>query len=206
SNNTIYYNDIYGNHENSVGTGPVSDDNQWDDGTKGNYWGDDYTLQNPGATNDGTVWDTPFSIDGVEFDNFPLVNPIFPDVDAPVFVNIPANISVDVGYTGLNVSWTGIDLNPSTYTIELDGTENVSATEWIGGISIVYDIPNGLSKGEYSITIILLDINGKTAQQTVIFTVGSSFTIPGFPLMTILFSMSVGVLILRRKLNRYKLY
>ena len=44
--------------------------------THGNYW-NDYTTRYPSATNDGTVWNTPYTIDGEASaqDNYPLVNP-----------------------------------------------------------------------------------------------------------------------------------
>ncbi|MHC1575866.1 MAG: NosD domain-containing protein, partial [Methanosarcinaceae archaeon] len=37
--------------------------NLWDDGSEGNYW-HDYTVRYPAATNDGTVWDTPYDLSG----------------------------------------------------------------------------------------------------------------------------------------------
>ena len=48
-------------------------DNQFDDGSQGNYWSN-YEDRYPNATNDGTVWDTPFAIyrDDV-VDRYPLV-------------------------------------------------------------------------------------------------------------------------------------
>jgi len=201
NHNTIYYNDIYGNQAFQAREALGGVANQWDLGTTGNYWGDDYIIQNPGATNDGTFWDTPYSIDGGGIDNFPLVNPIFTDVDAPVFTVTPEDFSADEGYTGLNISWTATDLNPANYTIEWNETEVVSATTWTSGTEISYNIPEGMSNGNYSITIILSDTYRRMVQHTVVFTVISKLRIPGFPLMTILISMSVAVFILRRKFN-----
>ena len=37
--------------------------NQWNNGTHGNYWGD-YIAKYPLATNNETVWDTGYEIDG----------------------------------------------------------------------------------------------------------------------------------------------
>jgi parallel beta-helix repeat protein len=46
----------------------------WDDGSQGNYWSD-YTARYPDATNDGTVWDTPYAFNTPgKMDNYPLVN------------------------------------------------------------------------------------------------------------------------------------
>ena len=91
SNNTIYFNEIYGNKIAQANVIYGSTNNQWDNGTTGNYWGKHYLSKYPAATNDGTVWDTPYEIDGDEIgiDHFPLVNPIFPDDDAPLLIISP---------------------------------------------------------------------------------------------------------------------
>ena len=56
----------------------------WDDGAKGNYWGD-YTQQYPDATANGTIWDTPYSISDYEFqfDYYPLVFDTITWLDTP---------------------------------------------------------------------------------------------------------------------------
>jgi parallel beta-helix repeat protein len=75
-NNLIYFNDIYGNLESQAFEDQDCTRNEWDNDTIGNYWGNDYIINNPDATNDGTVWDTPFEIDGDGrgTDHIPLVN------------------------------------------------------------------------------------------------------------------------------------
>ena len=53
----------------------------WDNGTHGNYWFD-YEVRYPSATNDGTIWDTPYQIDDNNSDYYPLVNsPHIPSTD-----------------------------------------------------------------------------------------------------------------------------
>jgi len=204
----IYFNDIYGN----LGPQDFEDenctDNQWDNGTTGNFWGNEYIIRYPDATNDGTVWDTPYEIDGVGLgiDNFPLVHSIFPDFEDPQFTDVPGDFSADEEYSGLNTSWIATDLHPATYTIELNGTELVSATTWISGTAILYNIPDGKFEGNYSITIIVLDRDGNSAQDTIIFTVNSKESkIPGFPLLNVLIFISVGVFLLRRKTNHRRI-
>ncbi len=64
-----------------------------------------------------------------------------------------------------------VNLNPATYTIELNGNEIVSATECVSGEDIYYDIPEGLLEGNHNITIIVSDEMGNIAQNTVRFTV-----------------------------------
>ncbi|MHA1519401.1 MAG: hypothetical protein ACTSRK_04390, partial [Promethearchaeota archaeon] len=56
-----------------------------------------------------------------------------PDTTKPQFTVIPEDFSADEGYSDLSVSWTASDLHPATYSIELDGTEVVSATTWTDG-------------------------------------------------------------------------
>ena len=45
----------------------------WDDGSEGNYWSN-YERRYPSATNDGTVWDTPYQIYSAYADRYPLVH------------------------------------------------------------------------------------------------------------------------------------
>ena len=84
SNNTIYFNDIYNNQNGQAIEDEDSTNNQWDNGTIGNYWGSDYWIKYPDVKNDGTYWDIPYEIngDGSGIDNFPLVNPIL-DYEVP---------------------------------------------------------------------------------------------------------------------------
>ena len=73
--NTIYFNDICGNTYSQAFEESCTD-NQWDNGTTGNYWGVDYINNYPSATNDGTIWKIPYEINGSGsgIDHFPLVN------------------------------------------------------------------------------------------------------------------------------------
>ncbi|MHA1611939.1 MAG: NosD domain-containing protein [Promethearchaeota archaeon] len=197
SDNEIYSNDIYGNQDLQAEEGMGSTDNQWDNGTTGNYWGNDYLGKYPEATNDGTVWDTPYEIDGDSLgtDNFPLVNPIFPDGDAPIFSFIPEDFTAAEGYSGLNVSWKVLDLQPATYAIEMDGAEVVAATTWSNGIAISYDILNGLSEDIYNITVFVSDESGNIAQDTVILTISKTFDIPDFLTNPVFYGVAGGSLI-----------
>ncbi|MHA1518564.1 MAG: right-handed parallel beta-helix repeat-containing protein [Promethearchaeota archaeon] len=176
SQNTIYFNDIYQNQKCQAYDSSGSTDNEWDNGTTGNYWGDDYTNRYPSATNDGYVWNTPYEINGTDYgvDNFPLVNLAQPDVEAPIFSNLPEDFTANEGYSGLNISWNVTDLNPGNYMIEQNGTELVSATAWSNGIAILFNIPNGLSEGFYNYSIFVSDENGNTARDTIILTILSN--------------------------------
>jgi parallel beta-helix repeat protein len=98
-NNEIYFNNIYENRENEAYEGDTCTNNQWDNGTTGNYWGN-YTEKYPEAKKDGEFWDTPYEIDGdgLGMDNFPLVKQIefddsknilgFPTLHFIIFISI----------------------------------------------------------------------------------------------------------------------
>ncbi|MHA1519402.1 MAG: hypothetical protein ACTSRK_04395 [Promethearchaeota archaeon] len=75
------------------------------------------------------------------------------DVEAPQFTAIPEDFSANEGYSDLSVSWTASDLHPATYSIELDGTEVVSATTWTDGMVISYPVPDGLLEGDYKMML-----------------------------------------------------
>ncbi len=99
TNNEFYFNNLYENRNFEAEYDDGCTDNQWDNGTAGNYWGN-YRDKYPDATNDGTVWDTPYEIGGesLGIDNFPLVRPVilketikipgFPLIDILIFVSV----------------------------------------------------------------------------------------------------------------------
>jgi parallel beta-helix repeat protein len=69
SNNILYHNNLIDNAHNAYDTGT----NQWDSGSEGNHYGDDYT----GTDGDGNgIGDTPYPIPGgSSVDNYPLMAP-----------------------------------------------------------------------------------------------------------------------------------
>ena len=79
-NNTIYNNSFFGINQRAWDKGT----NNWDNGSRGNYW-DDYT----GPDGDGNgIGDTPYNISGGDNqDRYPLMMPTIPDNDKPV-INI----------------------------------------------------------------------------------------------------------------------
>ncbi len=84
--NIIYLNDIYGNQYDQAYESQDSTGNLWDNGQIGNYWGNDFINIYPDATNDGTVWDTPYEIGGMGpgIDHFPLVKSLYPIYESPI--------------------------------------------------------------------------------------------------------------------------
>jgi len=82
SNNYIYHNNFINN------TYPVhtlDSENTWDNSFEGNYWSD-YEEKYPDAQElDGSgIWDTPYTIDWDNRDNFPLIQPWSPKPSNPV--------------------------------------------------------------------------------------------------------------------------
>ncbi|MHA1519637.1 MAG: right-handed parallel beta-helix repeat-containing protein [Promethearchaeota archaeon] len=172
SNNTVYFNDIAGNSLIQAYDEQFSIDNQWDNGTLGNYWGEDYINRHPTATNDGKVWNIPYEMNGTGegIDYFPLAYSISEiEFTAPEFTEIAEDFTADEGYSGLFISWTATDLHPATYTIEMNEIEVVLASPWTNGNAIMYNIPNGLLKGDYEFTIKVEDKYGNSARDSVNF-------------------------------------
>nr|QEE16799.1 Periplasmic copper-binding protein (NosD) [Candidatus Prometheoarchaeum syntrophicum] len=72
SNNTTITENYFINNQENQANSFDSNNNQWDNGSIGNYWGD-YEVRYPDATNNGVVWDTPYEIAAGIFDEYPLV-------------------------------------------------------------------------------------------------------------------------------------
>ena len=115
------------------------------------------------------------------------------DTTNPTITSTSSDLTVELGYTGQNVSWTATDLNPNTYTIELNGSEIVAGpTVWISGEAVIYDIPDDLAAGVYVYTITFTDDSGNIITDSVTFTVeDDGGGIPGASFGIILI-MSVG--------------
>jgi parallel beta-helix repeat protein len=72
ANNTFYFNNFAGNGNHVVFNANIS--NMWDNGFVGNYW-DNYTSSD--ANGDG-IGDTPYVINPINIDHYPLMNPYRP--------------------------------------------------------------------------------------------------------------------------------
>ena len=73
-NSTIWANSLFGNQVQARWTSNAGSGVQWFYNETGNYYGD-YLQQNPDATNDGFVWETPYQIGSSGEDPYPLVCP-----------------------------------------------------------------------------------------------------------------------------------
>jgi hypothetical protein len=90
----------------------------------------------------------------------------------PIIINAPSDLTVDYGYMGIDISWIAIDTNPNYYTIELQGSGVIEGPNlWSNGTEITYNIPDGLTIGDYLYTINFSDDYGNYATDTMKFTV-----------------------------------
>jgi hypothetical protein len=90
-------------------------------------------------------------------------------------IDSPSDIEYEEGDTGNSITWTPSDTHPATYQLYIDGTEIVSEV-WEGGsITLSAD---GLTEGVYNFTLVVIDIGGNSASDTVIVTVSTTSTTP----------------------------
>ncbi|TFG17866.1 MAG: hypothetical protein EU531_02070 [Promethearchaeota archaeon] len=94
------------------------------------------------------------------------------DTKDPTITQSPSDKVIEAGYTGESLSWRATDTNPNTYSIELEGNGIVAGpTAWSSGSLVTYNIPEGLSVGEYDYTINFTDDHGFYATDSVKVTV-----------------------------------
>ena len=126
--------------------------NYWDDGvSKGNYW-DDYNGRGPYAIG-GT---------GGAYDNYPFSLGIIP------YLQHPEDLVVEYGSSDNEIFWDAYDVDPSTYELYID--EVFSFSDAWNGSPIVIDI-DGLAISVYNYTVLITDVLGHSAADTVFVTV-----------------------------------
>jgi hypothetical protein len=74
SNNLLWGNNFYNNAQYQANCTSDSFPNKWYYNQTGNYYGDYVSRYVPPATNNGTVWNIPYQINGTNEDLYPLVN------------------------------------------------------------------------------------------------------------------------------------
>ncbi|MHA1521218.1 MAG: right-handed parallel beta-helix repeat-containing protein, partial [Promethearchaeota archaeon] len=173
NNNTFFLNILLENTDEAASC----DDsfyNMWDNGTHGNYWGN-IKEKYPAATNDLTIWNTPYQIDENNIDNYPLAT-----MDASVGINSNPTISESTDlnfYSGeakQDISWTIWDndvVNPY-YNITQNGTQ-IQTGSWVPGnpISINMSTLDSLPLGNYIFLISVYDGLGGFVTDSVIVSV-----------------------------------
>jgi len=116
-------------------------------------------------------------------DNFitDTINMTIQDTINPVITGQPSDFIIDLGYTGETISWTATDPYPNTYTIGLQGTGIVEGPiAWSSGVEITYNVPDGLTIGEYFYTVNFSDDGDNFDTDTVKMTIQD----PDNPLIT----------------------
>ncbi len=168
--NLIYLNTIIGN-KNQIPLYSLSTSNSWDNGSRGNYWGD-YSSRYPSATNGGMVWKTPYSISGNDTDRYPLVSPNgsgSTPINYPPIITSPGSITFYANESGHSLSWNVADTTTNTqrgYRILRNGIQITSGT-WTSGSPITTTL-SGLPVGTYTYTIAVQDGLGGTANDSVV--------------------------------------
>lgn len=84
-------------------------------------------------------------------------------------VNQPEDIYYDEGDTGYNITWIATDINPETFTVELDSVLIISNT-WISSAEIIIFV-DGLTPGDHYYTITIYDSAGNVITDTVLVSV-----------------------------------
>ena len=128
--NFIYLNGFFNNNINAEDNGI---NNQWDNGTFGNYW-DDYSGVD---ANDDGIGDTPYNISGStgSQDNFPIFE--FPDKVPPVITINTPKVNQVIGFNAPEFNITIKDhslINTTWYTID-GGTTNYTFSGYTGTIN-----------------------------------------------------------------------
>ena len=103
------------------------------------------------------------------------VNFTVEDITNPVITNAANDLAVEFGYSSQFVQWSATDLNPNTYTVELQGTGIVAGpTPWTPGVLITYYIPDNFAVGSYTYTVNFTDDYGNSITDNVIFDVADN--------------------------------
>lgn len=119
----VHSNDLVNNNKRRVQGLDDGDHNNWNNSKRGNYWYDFIKRYVPPATNDGTVWDTPYATDGSSSsaDNYPLANRLF----FGYRYSLPVRIDGDGDFAGSPAVTGGSGTSEDPYIIEkmeIDGS------------------------------------------------------------------------------------
>jgi parallel beta-helix repeat protein len=157
--NTLIYLNEFSNNPAGQAFDFNGQNNAWDNGTLGNYWGD-YSTRYPAGTPNGMVYSLDYEVgnptSGV-WDYNPLV--FTPDMNVdPVFSVVPGvSTSYEQNQTGNDLSWTVTDgtIYSATWIALLNGSNGDSGT-WTSGTPITFDLDD-LEIGFYNITLVIDD-------------------------------------------------
>jgi len=190
-NNKIFHNTIEGNLvDNAYDDGT---NNQWDNGTIGNYW-DDYSGKD---SNDDGIGDTPYNISGDagSQDNYPTwwdppVISIHSPLENQAFGSTPPNFNISIVEGIVDTIWYTVDGGITNFTCST--IDIVNQTIW-----------DGLDYGNITITFFANDSRNYIAMVSVIIRKRSpSEPIPGYNLFVLLGILSVVLILVLKKLKK----
>ncbi len=186
----VYLNALFNNTVNGFDNGTL---NRWDNGTHGNYWGD----------YDGTG---PYDVPGPaqSADDHPFVYGLVPPQ-----IDQPPDVEYEVGTAGHSIQWNPSTSHSDSYDLFLNGTL-IESGEWEEN-NFTVDV-DGRDAGVYNYTLVVRDITGNTARDTVMVVVKPS-ALPDNPflhpvaLFITLLGASIaavfGGLLVRHRLSRH---
>ncbi len=187
--NLIYFNEFINNNIKTEDNGM---NNQWDNGSIGNYW-DDYGGAD--ADEDG-IGDTPYNISGTagSHDNYPIWwDPPKISIISPI-----ANETFGKNAPEYNLSLEGV---PHTMWCEIEGISgNLSITDLTGTID--QDAWNNLTEGDITITFYAQDSRGEIGSESIVVKKNIPSTIPGYNLFFLLGIISVVAIIITKKVKK----
>ena len=101
------------------------------------------------------------------------------DMTDPIITDTPHYLEAELGYSGQYISWTATDPNPSSYTVELQGSGLVvGPTSWTSDLAITYNIPEGFTLRNYLYIVNFTNDYGNFTTDSVTFRVIEDTTKP----------------------------
>ncbi len=154
--NAFYLNNFINNTAHVSGAHPQD---AFDDGSLGNYW-DDYTSKYPDAKVVGRVWDTPYEVVAITFDNYPLA--LAYDDSPPTAIagedqRVPAGTLVDLDGTA---STDDQGIVNHTWSFSYDGSP---VTLYGDRVSFTF-----LRIGTYDVTLEVRDVWDHSGSDTLV--------------------------------------
>ncbi len=168
SNNVISGNLISGNMI-AQANSSASDDSAWDNGTRGNYWGD-YMSRYPSATSTNGVWNTAYEIFDGGQDRYPLT----------FRPGTPRDVVAQGGNQQITVTWL-MPVEPgvapvTNYSFYWSG-DNVSFTKEVLGIVFEYQHAALGNNETYYYKVAAVNAHGEGQNSTVVS--ATSWEVPG---------------------------
>ncbi|MHA2276092.1 MAG: hypothetical protein ACXAC2_10010, partial [Candidatus Kariarchaeaceae archaeon] len=182
-------------------------DIQYSEGSTGNTIGwigvddfpENYTIYQNGSQVDTGSWSSgdtiSYNIDGLSKGSYNFTIVIFDtssnsvsdeviiiviDTTSPIFDTSPPDLEYAEGETSNQLVWNSTDLYPATYIIYRNGSQ-IDTNNWDNASTIIINV-DGLLKGVYNFTIVVVDLSGNKEFDTVILSVTDE-TDPSFAIM-----------------------